>query len=122
VSGAVGETAEAIQQSPDRMRGYEQAADRVRAAGAEQVFYGNGFWSAPLVSLLADRPFRNIGQADVCALGPSTARLVWDEHAQAVFGPPEAAGRDDLVYTPDFATASVAVFRVGPPASCANDG
>ncbi|HMG40714.1 MAG TPA: hypothetical protein VK611_05265 [Acidimicrobiales bacterium] len=55
-------------------------------------WYGDGWWSAPAVSLMARTDLRDLSEIDVetgpCDLDPDRDRLVWDLDARGVAGTP----------------------------------
>lgn len=72
-----------------------EAADQVRA-GDDLRWYGDGWWSAPGVSLLADtdlRDFAEVADEGGCDVDPDRDRLVWDLDARLIAGHPST--RDD---------------------------
>ncbi|HEY8547096.1 MAG TPA: hypothetical protein VIL36_18680, partial [Acidimicrobiales bacterium] len=71
----------------------EGAADDVRA-GDDLRWYGDGWWSAPAVSLLADRDLLDLTEIEdePCAMDPDRDRLVWDLDARLIAGRPATRG------------------------------
>jgi hypothetical protein len=64
----------------------------------ELKFYGDEWWSAPVVALMSDRDFYNLGKADLCSLDPARDRLVWDTDAIAIRSPEPWTRNGALVY------------------------
>ncbi len=92
----------------------EEAADYIRDH-PDDVYYGDEWWSAPTVSLMAGTDFYNVGVADFCSLDPSRDRLVWDLDARRIRSAEPWTRDDALVYEKleaygDFVT----IYSVGP--------
>ncbi len=78
-------------------------------------YYGEGWWSAPVVSLMAERGFRSTTTIeDWCALDPEKDLVVWDRAAQRIVGPgpTRLGGQATASLTADFGT--VRFFALGP--------
>jgi hypothetical protein len=84
-------------------------------------FYGDEWWSAPVISAMAERGFYNLGAADFCSLDPDRDMLVWDLDARQIRSPEPWTREGQLAYE------EVAVFgghvtiygvRPGPEAAC----
>jgi hypothetical protein len=92
----------------------DEAADYIRDH-PDDVFYGDEWWSAPTVSLMAGTDFYNVGVADFCALDPVRDRLVWDLDARNIRSAEPWTRDDALAYEKleaygDFVT----IYSVGP--------
>jgi Dolichyl-phosphate-mannose-protein mannosyltransferase len=86
----------------------------------EMKFYGDEWWSAPVVSLMSDRDFYNLGKADLCSLDPARDRLVWDVDAMTIRSAEPWTRNGSLVYE-QVATFGpfVRIYAVGPaPGRC----
>ena len=116
--GVATDTKQAVTQDTARVRGYEAAGRAVRAAPDDVEFYGTGFWSAPLVSLLADRPVHNLGETDLCTLDPEHDVLIWDEFPQLIYGLPENAGDPALDYELLASYPAVQLWGISRPEYC----
>jgi 4-amino-4-deoxy-L-arabinose transferase-like glycosyltransferase len=84
-------------------------------------FYGDEWWSAPVISVMADTPFHNLGDSDFCSLDPDRDRLVWDLDAHNIRSP-EPWTRDDALAYEEVAAYGgyVTIYSVapGPAADC----
>ena len=116
--GVATDTKQAVTQDTARVHGYEAAGRAVRAAPDDVEFYGTGFWSAPLVSLLADRPVHNLGETDLCTLDPEHDVLIWDEFPQLIYGLPENAGDPALDYELRASYPAVQLWGISRPEYC----
>jgi hypothetical protein len=89
-------------------------------ANADQRYFGDEWWSAPVVSLMSHTGFYNLGDADFCALDPARDRLVWDHYAMTIRSqdPWDRGGK--LTYEPVASFGSdVTIYSVGPaPGTC----
>jgi len=86
----------------------------------ELTFYGDEWWSAPVVALMSDRDFYNLGKADLCSLDPARDRLVWDVDAMTIRSAEPWTRNGSLVYE-QVATFGpfVRIYAVGPaPGRC----
>jgi hypothetical protein len=84
-------------------------------------FFGDEWWSAPVISVMADRPFYNLGDSDFCSLDPDHDRLVWDLDAHNIRSPEPWTRDDALVYEEVAAYGGyVTIYSVapGPAADC----
>lgn len=110
---------DAVTQDRDLLHGYEEAAEIVRDAPDGTQFYGVQIFGAPLVSLMADVPFRDLDQVNLCEVDLDRAVVVWDHHAQALAGDdPEPLGYDDQTWTLEDETESVRFLRFTRPELC----
>lgn len=110
----------------DLIEGEPEWLDATRAAAAyveahdEQRFYGDEWWSAPVVSLVSGVDFYNLGDSDFCALDPARDRLVWDYDAKTRLRP-EPWTRDGRLVFKEVAAFGehVSIYAVGPaPERC----
>jgi hypothetical protein len=109
------------------MLGGEQAwldANRDAAAHieahAEHQFYGDEWWSAPVVSLMAQTDFLNLGASDFCGLDLERDRLVWDSYAKSIRSQDPWTRDGQLVFdeVESFDTF-ITIYAVGPaPGTC----
>ena len=101
-----------------RLDDVERAADFVREADDDHQFYGAGFFSAPTVSLMADRDFRNLRYVDPCELEPAHDLLVRDQAARVAGGrtPPDVDGT--VRYLSVRAVGGVQFWRAAPAQPC----
>ena len=86
----------------------------------ELTFYGDEWWSAPVVALMSARDFYNLGKADLCSLDPARDRLVWDVDAMTIRSAEPWTRNGSLVYE-QVATFGpfVRIYAVGPaPGRC----
>jgi hypothetical protein len=96
----------------------EHAADFVEDH-PDQRFYGDEWWSAPVISAMADTDFYNLGDSDFCSLDPDHDRLVWDLDAHNIRSA-EPWTRDGALAYEEVAAYGgyVTIYGVGPgPAS-----
>jgi hypothetical protein len=61
----------------------QHAADYVEDH-PDQRFYGDEWWSAPVISVMSGTGFYNLGDSDFCSLDPARDRLVWDLDARNI--------------------------------------
>jgi hypothetical protein len=96
------------------------AAAYVRDHG-EQRFYGDEWWSAPVVSLTSGTDFYNLGDADFCSLDPARDRLVWDYDAKTILRPEPWTRSGSLAFDEVARFGEyVTIYAVGPaPGYCA---
>jgi hypothetical protein len=89
-------------------------------ANAEHQYYGDEWWSAPVVSLMAQTDFLNLGASDFCGLDPERDRLVWDSYAKSIRSQDPWTRDGRLVFdeVESFGTF-ITIYAVGPaPGSC----
>jgi hypothetical protein len=99
---------------------YERAADAVRAGteSGEHRYYGQGWWSAPTISLMADVPLENAYKTPVCEFDRTRDVLVWDSDAEGFGKLDDRGGRLRLVKVANFG-GSVWLYSLGPaPGVC----
>ncbi|HEY8525564.1 MAG TPA: hypothetical protein VIL48_11400 [Acidimicrobiales bacterium] len=110
----------------DLVAGEPEWLDATRAAAAyveshdEQRFYGDEWWSAPVVSLMSGVDFYNLGDTPSCSLDPARDRLVWDYDAKTRLRPEPWTRSGRLVFE-EVATFGeyVSIYAVGPaPGRC----
>jgi hypothetical protein len=96
----------------------EDAADYIDDH-PDQRFYGDEWWSAPVISAMADRDFYNLGDSDFCSLDPARDRLVWDLDARNIRSPEPWTRDGALAYEQVAAFGGyVTIYAVSPgPAS-----
>jgi hypothetical protein len=96
-----------------------EAAAYIRAH-PEQRYYGDEWWSAPVLSLMSHRGFYNLGDADVCSLDPARDRLVWDHYAMTIRSRLPWTRGDKLAYRlVERFGSDVEIYSVGPgPGHC----
>lgn len=113
LAGSVSTVADGLTTDRRLLEANQAMAERIRADPPGRQHYGIGFWSAPIVSLMADRPLRNLEEADPCAL-PDDAVLVLDRSGWAALGtdPPTLDGA--YRYTPIVAEPAARLFRIEP--------
>ena len=95
------------------------AAAHIRAHD-DQRYYGDDWWSAPTVSLMARTDFRDLSLTDPCSLDPARDRVVWDFDARAVTrsGPSTHGGTLTFTQVAAF-DGYVWIYAVGPsPGTC----
>jgi hypothetical protein len=102
-------------------------ANREAAAYVEQHdehrFHGDGWWSAPVVSLMSGTGFHRLDDLDpdgLCSLDPARDRVVWDHDAKGI-GAPEPHDRDGTLAFEAKARFDgfVTIYAVGPaPGRC----
>jgi hypothetical protein len=81
-------TRDIVEGEPEWLAAEEDAAAQVRA-GDDLRWYGDGWWSAPGVSLLARTDLRDLADvAGECDFDPDRDRLVWDLDARLIVGHP----------------------------------
>jgi hypothetical protein len=105
----------------DLVEGEPEWLDATRDAAAyvethdEQRFYGDDWWSAPVVSLMSGVDFYDLNQTDVCSLDPARDRLVWDYDAKTRLRP-EPWTRNGRLAFEEVATFGehVSIYAVGP--------
>jgi hypothetical protein len=92
---------------------YIQANDDLR-------WFGDEWWSAPVVSLMSHTGFYNLGDADFCALDSDRDRLVWDHYAMTIRSEDPWDRNGQLAYEEVASFGSdVAIYAVGPaPGTC----
>jgi hypothetical protein len=61
-------------------------------------FYGDEWWSAPVISAMSERGFHNVGDADFCSLDPEHDMLVWDLDARQIRSPEPWTRNGRLAY------------------------
>jgi hypothetical protein len=95
------------------------AAGYIRT-NADQRYFGDEWWSAPVVSLMSHTGFYNLGDADFCALDPARDRLVWDRYAMTIRSQEPWDRGGELVYEVVASFGSdVTIYSVGPaPGTC----
>ena len=78
-------------------------------------FYGDEWWSAPVISAMSERGFYNVGDADFCSLDPERDMLVWDLDARQIRSP-EPWTRDGRLEYEEVAVfgGHVTIYGVGP--------
>lgn len=83
-------------------------------------YYGDEWWSAPVISLMSDTGFYNLGQTDICTLDPDRDRLVWDYDAKTIRSQEPWTRDGRLVYEQVAAFGwFVTIYSVGPaPGQC----
>jgi len=89
-------------------------------ANADQRYFGDEWWSAPVVSLMSHTGFYNLGDADFCALDPARDRLVWDQYAMTIRSqePWDRGGQLAYEVVASFGS-DVTIYSVGPtPGTC----
>jgi hypothetical protein len=89
-------------------------------AHAEHQFYGDEWWSAPVVSLMAQTDFLNLGASDFCGLDLERDRLVWDSYAKSIRSQDPWTRDGRLVFdeVESFGTF-ITIYAVGPaPGTC----
>ena len=89
-------------------------------ANAGQRYFGDEWWSAPVVSLMSHTGFYNLGAADFCSLDPARDRLVWDWYAMTIRSqdPWDREGRLTYEVVASFGS-DVTIYAVGPaPGTC----
>ncbi|HSJ19743.1 MAG TPA: hypothetical protein VK964_04125 [Nocardioidaceae bacterium] len=97
----------------------EAAAEYVQENGQHR-YYGDEWWSAPVVSLMSGTDFHNLGVTDFCSFDPARDRLVWDYDAKRIRSHDPWTRDGKLVYDEvasfgDFVT----IYSVGPaPGRC----
>jgi hypothetical protein len=96
------------------LRSLQHAAKAVRAGTPAHRYFGDGWWSAPDVSLVAETPLGNLAKVDLCSLDPRRDVLVWNSDAQAIIGAPDdRGGRLRLRKVAEYG-GSAAFYSVGP--------
>jgi hypothetical protein len=86
----------------------------------EQRFYGDEWWSAPVVSLVSGTDLRNLGDTAFRTRDPARDRLVWDYDAKARLRSEPWTRSGKLVFD-EVATFGpyVSIYAVGPaPGRC----
>jgi hypothetical protein len=97
----------------------EDAARAIRNGSPELRYWGEGWWSSPVVSLVADVPFRNMGNVHPCTLDAERDVLVWDIDAQAIVGRPSDSNGDRVIEKIADFDGFVELWSVGAnPDSC----
>jgi hypothetical protein len=85
-----------------------------------QRFFGDEWWSAPVVSLMSGTDFHNLGDSDFCSLDPNRDRLVWDYDAMTIRSR-DPWTRDGALAFDEVAAFGpfVSIYSVGPaPGRC----
>jgi hypothetical protein len=89
-------------------------------ANDDQRWFGDEWWSAPVVSLMSHTGFYNLGDADFCSLDPERDRLVWDHYAMTIRSqdPWDRSGQLAYERVASFGD-DVVIYAVGPaPGTC----
>ncbi len=90
------------------------AADYIQANDDLQYF-GDEWWSAPVVSLMSSTDFMNLGVSDFCSLDPARDRLVWDSYAMTIRSQDPWTRDGKLVFDEMASFGSfVTIYAVGP--------
>ena len=89
-------------------------------ANADQRYFGDEWWSAPVVSLMSHTGFYNLGDADFCSLDADRDRLVWDRYAMTIRSQDPWDREGQLTYDAVASFGSdVVIYAVGPaPGTC----
>lgn len=100
------------------------AATRAAAAhveeNADQRYFGDDWWSAPVVSLMSGTDFYDLAATDACSLDPVRDRLVWDYDAKTILSHDPLTHDGTLVYAEMASFGGfVTIYSVGPsPGLC----
>jgi hypothetical protein len=112
-------TRDLLRGEPQWLEANEDAAAYVEA-NDDQRYYGDEWWSAPVISLMSGTDFRNLGNTALCSLDQRRDRLVWDRDAKTIrsHDPWTRGGR--LVYDEVASFGPyVTIYAVGPaPGKC----
>jgi hypothetical protein len=95
-----------------QLRSFEEAAAAI-AADDQHRYWGEHWFSAPSVSLMAETDFGDLSFMDMCTIDPERDILVWDYVANAALGPPDERGTRDLTLVREFPAAAT-FYAVGP--------
>lgn len=92
----------------------EEAAAYVEANG-DKRFYGDGWWSAPVVSLMSGTGFHDLTETAICSLDLERDRLVWDRDAKMIRST-EPWDRDGAIVFEEMADFGswVTIYAMGP--------
>lgn len=90
-----------------------EAAEFLRSS-PDSRFFGEGWWSAPVVSLMADRGLYDLEITDPCDLDPDRDRVIWDRDAAAIAapGPFDYSGNLEFTLLHDF--GEVQIYAINP--------
>ncbi len=90
-----------------------EAAELIRSS-PDSRFFGEGWWSAPVVSLMANRGLYDLEITDPCDLDPDRDRVIWDRDAAAIAAPSpfDYSGNLDFTLLHDF--GEVQVYAISP--------
>ncbi|MGI8418593.1 MAG: hypothetical protein ACR2P2_20820 [Nakamurella sp.] len=112
-------------QTSARTQAIEKLADQVKNLTAQgNHVYGDGWWSAPVVSLYANVPLGNLGATNICdpSMGftDGKAYLVWDLNAQVGASEKPQAVRVKFVEVPGTDTGYGGIWHIQltPRAKC----
>jgi hypothetical protein len=97
------------------LKSWENTASFVQRMPKGATLYGVKWQSAPIVSLMANRDFRNLDSANFCALNPAKDFVIWDAIASHNRTTPVPPGYDQAVtFTVYKVTPAAVIYRVSP--------
>lgn len=97
-----------------QLRSFEAAAETIAEDDVHQ-YWGEHWFSAPAMSLMAEVDFGDLAIVDICDVDPSRDILVWDYVAASALGPPDERGYRELTPVQEFPSAAT-FYAVGPAA------
>jgi hypothetical protein len=107
-------TGDLVAAEQDWLDANRDAAAFIRT-NSDQRYFGDEWWSAPVVSLMSHTGFHNLGNADFCSLDPVRDRLVWDRYAMTIRSQEPWDRGGELVYEVVASFGSdVTIYSVGP--------
>jgi hypothetical protein len=121
VVGAPATLTDAVTADTAALDANERLAASIEQAPADRQYYGIGFWSSPILSLMADRPLRNLEEVDPCAL-EEDAVLVSDLTTQAALGHPPPSLDGTYTYSQIIKAPAGRLYDIETTAAgCPND-
>lgn len=95
------------------LKNYQNASSFINSSSNNNQYFGIGWWSAPVISLMSDIDFHNLQRADVCSLDENSY-LVWDATAKGIRSiPSDRQGKVSYVLYKEYGS-SVSIYRIKP--------